>query len=428
MNNSVYNSSPSQLLATIYGMLNGSFAPIQLASNGGVETQIIDSYGFESNIPLSAFKDIRVAQLTPECGWTFHYTVNTDIVNVTTTGNGTVTQTTAKGVLQTGNAQNSSAKINSRRFARYIPGMGLLVLMTCIFTIGVSGSSQLIGLGDNVNGLFFGYNGDSFGVMRRQNGTDNWIPQSSWNLDKLDGTGTSGITVDTTKGNIYGINFQWLGYGLITFMVANPQTGYMIPVNQIRYANSSSNPHILSPNLPVMATVANTTNNTNITLQSPCAICHIEGQFDLAITTNNAIDNSKNIASNTETNILSLQNKLTVNSLTNNTPVILMIVSVNSDGNQPVTIRLKRNVTFSSAPIWTDINTTNSIIAYDTQGVYSSGTGKLVTSFQLQKADAQFLNIFNLQISLQPGETITVTALSSSVSIIGASLTWREYY
>jgi hypothetical protein len=202
----------------------------------------------------------------------------------------------------------------------------------------------------------------------------------------------------------------------------------MIPVNSIAYANTSVNPHIFTPNLPLMASVSNSTNNTNITLQTPCAICQLEGQYDGAVTTNNAVDNSKSISSNVETNVLSILNKATVNSKANNTPVGLLILSVYADGSQPVTVRLKRNVSFTSTPSWTDVNATNSVVAYNTTGVYSAGTGKLVTSLQLQKTDASLENVYDLGVQLSPGETWTVTAVSSSTSTVGASLTWREYF
>lgn len=45
---------------------------------------------------------------------------------------------------------------------------------------------------------FFGHNGPPFGVLKRQNRTDNWIP-----LYSFDGTGPSGVTLDPTKGNIF---------------------------------------------------------------------------------------------------------------------------------------------------------------------------------------------------------------------------------
>jgi hypothetical protein len=49
--------------------------------------------------------------------------------------------------------------------------------------------------------------------------TEDFIPQTSWNGDRLDGTGSSGMVIDPTKGNVAEIGIQYLGFGTITFQV-----------------------------------------------------------------------------------------------------------------------------------------------------------------------------------------------------------------
>jgi hypothetical protein len=391
--------------------------------------RINDSNGFPVNFTQTAFKDLRVANLHAEAGWTFIYNVNTDLVNVTKSPSASVTQSNAKGVLQTGAVSNSSAQVQSRKFARYIPGMGLLTEVTAVFSQGVEGNTQLIGIGDSTNGFFFGYNGTSFGVLQRQNSTDNWIPQSSWNTDTLMGTGLSGMTLDSTKGNIYTIEFQWLGFGLITFGVVNPSTGSVIAVHSIVYANTSVNPSIFTPNLPVMAQVANTTNNTNITLQTASAMIYLEGTPTNANSTANGVaNNSVSISANTETNILTIQNKPLVSNITNHVPVILQSLSLSTDGNQNVSVRLIRNSPLTGSTTFTDINSTSSVVAYNTAGTYTTGTGKFVAGFQLHKTDGQTFNLVDYQYTLQPNETITIAALSTGNNVMTVTINWREYY
>lgn len=391
--------------------------------------RINDSNGFPINFTQTAFKDLRVANLCAEAGWTFIYNVNTDLVSTTTSGTGTVTQSNSKGVLQTGTSSSSSAKIQSTKNARYIPGMGLLTTFTALFTTGASGSTQLIGVGDSSNGFFLGYNGTSFGVMRRQNSNDNWIPQSSWNCDTLMGTGPSGMTLDTTKGNIYNIDFQWLGFGIINFGVVNPSTGCVINIHSIVYGNTSTNPSIFTPNLPLMAQVINSTNNTNITLQTSSAIICLEGTPTNANSIANAVShNSVSISPNIDTNILTIQNKPSVSTITNHVPVILQSISFSTDGNQNVSIKLVKNATLTGTTTFTDINSTNSVISYNTTGTYSSGTGRLITGFQLLKTSGQTINLVDYQYTLQPNEILTIVALSTGNNVMTVTLNWREYY
>ncbi|MEN6350461.1 MAG: hypothetical protein ABFD08_13835 [Syntrophomonas sp.] len=391
--------------------------------------RLYDNNCFAQSFVQTASTDLRVEGLTAQAAWSFIYNINTTLVNTAITGSGSITQSNSQAVLQTGAAISSSAQVQSRRFSRHMPGLGLHFVGAAIFTAGVSGSTQLIGLGDSNNGLFFGYNGTSFGVMRRQNGTDNWIPKASWNGDKLNGQGLSGITLDTTTGNIYVIKLLWLGFGLITFAVINPSTGLEIVVHRIQNGNTSTTPSVFSPNLPLMALVSNTTNSTNVTLKTPSAAVYLEGEATNANTAFNAVgNNSVSISSNVETNLISLQNKSTVSSITNRVPVKLQALSLYANGGQNVAIRLLRNATLSGTTTYTDIDSTNSVAAYNTAGTYNSGTGIFIVGFQLQKLDTQNYNLVDYDFIIQPTETMTVTALSAGTSSIAATLSWREYY
>jgi hypothetical protein len=41
------------------------------------------------------------------------------------------------------------------------------------------------------------------------------VPQTNWNIDKLDGTGISGITLDISKAQILWMDIEWLGLGTV---------------------------------------------------------------------------------------------------------------------------------------------------------------------------------------------------------------------
>ncbi len=114
------------------------------------------------------------------------------------------------------------------------------------------------GLFDEENGVFFGVDGTSSFVAIRRAGVDTVIPQASWNVDPLDGTGPSGATLDLSKGNIFQIDFTWYGYGVIEFRVVIPDPTTLaqevITVN--RYAPSGET-SLADPNLPLRAEINN---------------------------------------------------------------------------------------------------------------------------------------------------------------------------
>ena len=74
-------------------------------------------------------------------------------------------------------------------------------------------------------------------------------PQSQWNIDKLDGTGPSGMTIDITKMQMWFIDYSWYGAGTIRFGVRNNK-GEIIYCHRIAHGNSQVEAYMRSGNLP----------------------------------------------------------------------------------------------------------------------------------------------------------------------------------
>jgi len=80
--------------------------------------------------------------------------------------------------------------------------------------------------------------------------------QSNWNLDRMDGTGPSGITIDFTKTQILLIDFEWLGVGTVAIgFVINKMIYY---VHNFHHANLFETVYMSSPNLPVRYEIRST--------------------------------------------------------------------------------------------------------------------------------------------------------------------------
>ena len=76
------------------------------------------------------------------------------------------------------------------------------------------------------------------------------IPQSQFNIDKLDGTGPSGFTIDLNKMHMMGIQYTWYGAGFIDFMVRGGD-GNWVYAHRIKNNNINNEAHMRSGNLPV---------------------------------------------------------------------------------------------------------------------------------------------------------------------------------
>ena len=129
--------------------------------------------------------------------------------------------------------------IQSKGYFRYIPGKSHLVLITGIFASGASSTASIV-------------------VRSSTSGSvvDNAVAQTSWNIDKFDGTGPSGITLDFTKTQIFFISAQWLGVGRVVcgFSV----NGRLYPAHQFLHANVLTVPYAQTFNLPVRMEIRNT--------------------------------------------------------------------------------------------------------------------------------------------------------------------------
>ena len=79
--------------------------------------------------------------------------------------------------------------------------------------------------------------------------TQQRVAQSSWNIDKCDGTGPSGYNVDLTKMQMLYIDYSWYGAGAIRYGFKN-QRGEIIYAHRIPNANLRTEAYMRSGNLP----------------------------------------------------------------------------------------------------------------------------------------------------------------------------------
>jgi hypothetical protein len=101
----------------------------------------------------------------------------------------------------------------------------------------------------NYDGLYLLVDVDgSYSVCIANNGVIQSYPRSGW-LDKLDGTGPSGITIDWMKAPIVQIIFLWLGYGPVEFSIlVNGEKKVFFFKD---HTNILDKPYMLSPCQPI---------------------------------------------------------------------------------------------------------------------------------------------------------------------------------
>ena len=138
------------------------------------------------------------------------------------TGSATTTFVANEGVVDMDVTIASGDKVirQSKRRFPYQPGKSLLVLATFVMDEAQTELRQRVGYFDDNNGVFLQLDDDELSFVLRSYVTGSVVDtrkvtKSNWNIDKFDGTGPSGLTLDITKAQIMFFDFEWLGVGSV---------------------------------------------------------------------------------------------------------------------------------------------------------------------------------------------------------------------
>lgn len=379
--------------------------------------------GLKLGLQRTAFDQLAVESMFPLVQLDFAYAINNETTVTTVTGIGSVAQSGNLAVLSSGTLINSSAALASRKSVRYRTGQGIRCMCTPVFAAPRAGNTQICGIGNSSDGFFFGYNGTAFGVLRRYNGADTWTPQTSWNADPMNGTGRSGMTLNPQLGNVYMIQFQWLGFGMITFYVEETTSGLMHPVHRIQFANTSSSTTLYVPYLNTYAASTNTTNATNVAMNVCCMAAFVEGN----VTFNGpkfGVSDYLTTTSRPFVPVFSIRSSTTYAGKTNRISAYMRNVTVSSDTRQ-IIFALIKNPTLTGA-VWSSV-ASNSIMQTDTTATALTGGGAY---FNLCLGNSTGLSqIFQLyELSLEPGEILccAVSVPTAQSTVACCALNWVE--
>jgi len=241
---------------------------------------------YQDSPNLDAFSRLRVSNSHGIYDAKQIHTNLDDEIETVIAGSGTSTYqyNRSSSYLSVTTASGDSVIRQSVRYFGYVPGKSQMIVMTGVFGAGKTNVSQYIGYGDDLNGLFFKLQDTTFGVVVRTAtsgaAVDAFTAQSSFNIDKLDGTGPSGITLDITKTHIFIIDFQWLGVGRIRFSL--DIDGVIVPVHEVLNANVLSLVYMKTPSLPVRYQITNTGATASATtLEQICYSVNSEGGYSI---------------------------------------------------------------------------------------------------------------------------------------------------
>jgi hypothetical protein len=200
--------------------------------------------------------------------------------------NGTATFNSAQGLmdLSVTAAANSEVIRETTKVFSYQPGKSLLVLNTFVMNPIKSNLRQRVGYYGVANGYYLEQDDDEVSFVERSSVSgsliNNRVLQASWNVDKLDGTGPSGITLNLEKAQILFMDLEWLGVGTV-------RMGFVIDGNfhvchRFHHANLITSTYITTASLPLRYEITNTGATSGAsTLKQICSSVLSEGGYEL---------------------------------------------------------------------------------------------------------------------------------------------------
>lgn len=351
----------------------------------------------------------------------------------------------------------------SRKYATYQPGKSILILCSGIIqpysaSSIATGAKGRIGYFDDNNGIF--YECDSSGecsiVLRKDAIAITIVTQADWNIDSMNGTGTSGLELDFTRAQLFVMDAEWLGVGRIRFGFY--VFGRIYYCHEITNINVLLGPYTSTFNLPVRyeldADVASV--GETFTLHQICSTVLSEGGFVPVGRSFNA-NTLRTSSSLTEVPILALRGNTSTNYYHQSIlPTQVQFISTAKDAIFQYFIYLYQATTTTTGPVnvlstgvdtWTSPPSNYSIAEYGTFStdavlttsgriLVSSGYSTSRTSTTLQNLTDIITSYTQITSNVNNASDVIVIAFKELVFSgpvtsncnIYCTLDWQEVY
>ena len=255
-------------------------------SQGYTSYNIISSEISFANTPnIDAFGRLRVS--TPFTLFdSSHRFADNGLWSTSTATSGTATFNSAQGLVDLAVTSASGSEVirETTKVFSYQPGKSLLVLNTFVMSPAKTNLRQRVGYYGAANGYYLELNDSTVSFVERTSVSGSLVNtpvvQSSWNIDKMDGTGPSGITLDLTKAQILFMDLEWLGVG--TVRIGFVINGNFYVCHKFHHANIIATTYITTASLPLRYEITNTGATSGVsTLKQICSTVLSEGGYEL---------------------------------------------------------------------------------------------------------------------------------------------------
>ena len=237
---------------------------------------IFGTSALQKRLDLDSFGRLKVAEPTTLFDEKMTYRIPELFDQLTANGATIAHDADLSGALLSVAAQaDSRAVLQMAQYAQYQPGNAHEINIT-YGNITLNGSCELrVGYFDDENGIFISYKDGAVSLTLRTSisgsvSDANTVAQASWNIDPLDGTGPSGITLDLTGRQIFSPDLEWLSVGTV-------QVGFLIdrefvPVHAFNHTNTAGAAYMTTADLPCRWELLGDGANTSSVVAQCCSV------------------------------------------------------------------------------------------------------------------------------------------------------------
>lgn len=328
---------------------------------------------------------------------------------------------------------------------------------------------KLVGYGDGANGIFFGQDDTGVFVLLRSSVSGvvsdaRKVYQTDWNMDKFNGQGSSGITLDITKTQIFVCDVQWLGVGRVRCGLE--YNGLLYYIHEFYNTNLLTTVYTTTMNLPLRYSIQDGANgvirqtyryfryrpgkslqfittfnmNSKLTpqLDQICATVLTETSEDKESYFQHSVNllTTPKVIGTTQIALISVRPKALFNGIVNRGSLFYQGIEIVVSGTGTIRWQLIYNPTLGGTPVWTDAGS-DALFEYDIAGTTITngivvGSGYIISSNQLKAvANVDVESKYPLTLDMDGLNpkilTIAVQSQSGSVDVFG-SMTIRSYY
>ena len=431
------------------------------------ESNSLNSFDNNQEYKLDAFGKLRVSEPNTILDLRFPIGVSGNNGSFNFLSNNqqicTTSVTGATGVYNNAKLVASVSGVNSyyisqsRNYCVYQPGKSLLFMGTAVLNANTNTTYiyTRIGYFDNnvpistvptvKNGMYFEYSNSVISVNYCNNSSNTSITQTNWNIDTMDGSGSSGFNLDFTKAQLFVIDMEWLSVGRVRYGFYI--YGKIVYCHQITNINSLTGPYTTEINLPVCYSIHSGTTGGNGSLTQICSSVISEGGYQPIGKAFSINSNSAGTSISGETVILSLRGGSTQGNY-NHQNIIPKSIDILDSGTNNVFLYKIRIFRDGNVPLagmtWIDIDSPS----YSSVTQYSISTGTVSTDSSIIVEEGLFLGKSSVTVNdLSSVFTNNILQITSNISNISdilcltctllatgsnpkiyATISWNEYY